>query len=108
MPAPVATPTELASLSGLACEAVIPVEPDGLAAWRYRVPPDGSLIGFDPRHGRGQMWVVIAGDVVRGGAALSTRSCLFVFPDDDALALHAGAGGAELLCLQYPTRSAAA
>jgi len=33
---------------------------------------------------------------------LPPNSCVFVGPDDAALAMTAGDGGAETLCLQFP------
>jgi hypothetical protein len=100
---PPASAAELAGLRAIACDSVIAPEADGLAAWRYRVPAHAALSGRDPRASRGQTWLVTAGDVARDGTSLPARSGLFVFPDDGALTIQAGAGGAELLCLQYPT-----
>lgn len=101
-PHPPASADELARLAATACETIIAPEADGLAAWRYRVPPGATLTGVDPRQGRGQTWLVVAGAIVRNTETLGAHSCLFVFPDDDALAVRAGDGGAEVLCMQYP------
>lgn len=103
-PAPTADPAQLASLSAPVCAEVMPMEADGLATWRYRVPPGAAITGPDPSLGRGQNWLVLAGGVTRAGESFGTFSCLFVFPDDTALALQAGSEGAELLCMQYPRR----
>ena len=102
-PMPPASAAELAGLGAVACDAVIAPEADGLAAWRWRVPPHAALTGHDPRASRGQTWLVTAGAIVRDGAALPRHACLFVFPGDSALTAHAGPDGAEVLCLQYPT-----
>jgi hypothetical protein len=102
-----ASADELARLTAPICEAVIAPEADGLAAWRHRVPPGATLIGADPRQGRGQTWLVVAGAIVCGAETLGSRSCLFVHPDDDALRVSAGPHGAEVLCMQYPLLQAA-
>ena len=100
---PVAAPTELARADRLACDSVIAQTSDGMATWRYRLPPGASLSGPDPRQGGGQFWIVLSGSASAGGAAdLPPNSCLFVAPDDGALAMIAGDGGAEALCLQFP------
>ena len=106
-PAPQAAPAQLAAIAGPDCAEIMPMAADGLATWRYRLPPGAPLTGPDPALGRGQHWLVLSGGITRNGAAddmLGTFACLFVFPDDPALALHAGAAGAELLCMQYPRR----
>lgn len=106
-PAPSTAPGQLAQIVAPACTPVMPMEDDGLGAWRYRLPPGAALTGPDPALGRGQNWLVLSGGVTRDDAAteqLGTFACLFVFPDDPSLALHAGAEGAELLCMQYPRR----
>lgn len=87
------------------CEPVLPEQLDGLAAWRYRFPADAALAGPDPATGAGQYWLVLAGGLVRDGAALPPRSCLFVAPDEPGLAAVAGADGVELLALQFPRHS---
>jgi len=77
----------LARCDALACDVLIALEPDGLAAWRYRVPPHLSISGPAPRASRGQMWLVVGGALARPDAPeLHAPSCLFVFPSDPALA----------------------
>ena len=62
-----------------------------------------SVTGPDPRAGGGQFWIVLSGSASAGGAALlPPNSCVFVAPDDGALTVIAGDGGAETLCLQFP------
>ncbi|MGH7043965.1 MAG: hypothetical protein ACREFY_17820, partial [Acetobacteraceae bacterium] len=43
-------------------------EPDGLAAWRYRLPAGAALSGPDPGAGAGQYWLVLAGGLRRDDA----------------------------------------
>jgi len=102
-------PAALARCATATCDALIAPEPDGLAAWRWRVPPHDLVTGPDPARGRGQMWLVVGGALAPDDAAhLPAPSCLFVFPTDPALAIPAGPDGAELLCLQYPRHAAGA
>jgi len=106
-PQTVLDPAALARCDASACDVLIAPAPDGLAAWRYRVPPRASITGPPPQSSRGQMWLVVGGALTRPDApTLPARSCLFVFPTDPALAVTAGPGGAELLCLQYPRHQA--
>ncbi|HET7883136.1 MAG TPA: hypothetical protein VFL55_19785 [Acetobacteraceae bacterium] len=99
----VASPEELARTERVSCAEVIAQTPDGMATWRYRLPPGASVSGPDPCEGGGQFWIVLSGSASAGGAAdLPPNSCLFVAPDGGALAVLAGSGGAEALCLQFP------
>ena len=61
------------------------------------------MTGPDPGTGGGQFWIVLSGSAsARGAALLPPNSCVFVGPDDGALTVTAGNGGAETLCLQFP------
>jgi hypothetical protein len=102
-PMPVASARELASLPTASGTTVIDPAPDGMASWRYRLPAGASISGPDPRAGGGQFWIVLSGCAAAAGAAfLPANSCIFVAPDDGALTMMAGEGGAEALCLQFP------
>ncbi|MSP30137.1 MAG: hypothetical protein EXR09_06730 [Acetobacteraceae bacterium] len=103
-PSPKATLGDLAVADEVLCKAVMPMAADGLGAWRYCVPAGAELTGPDPALGRGQTWLVLSGGVTQGLERLGTFACLFVYPDDAALAVRAGAEGAEILCMQYPLR----
>jgi hypothetical protein len=102
-PMPAVSSAELARIGRIASLPVIEQGGDGMATWRYRLPADAAFIGPDPSEGGGQFWIVLAGSVSTGGSALlPINSCLFVAPDDAALATTAGSDGAEMLCLQFP------
>jgi hypothetical protein len=74
----------------------------GLATWRYRLPPGASLTGPDPAESGGQFWLVVGGTLSPAGSTfLGVNSTVFVAPDDGGLAVTAGPGGAEALCLQF-------
>ncbi len=96
----------LAALADATCEPILGPNPDGLATWHCKLPPSAALHGPDPAGGGGQFWVVLAGSLSTGGSApLPPHSCAFVAPGDAAVAVQAGAGGAEALCLQFPRRA---
>lgn len=96
---------ELYDMTAVSCRPVIE-EDDGLAGWRYRIPPCTTVAGPAPSAGGGQFWLVLAGDAaVDGGAPLPANSCIFVSPEDPAFAGASGSLGAELLCLQFRRRA---
>jgi hypothetical protein len=102
-PMPVMPEAELARTDALLCLPVIGQTPDGMATWRYRLPPGVSMTGPDPGEGGGQFWIVLSGAMSAGGLALlPPNSCIFVAPNDGGLAVTAGAAGAETICLQFP------
>lgn len=77
-------------------------EPDGMAAWHYRVAAGQPLTGPAPDGGRGQYWLVLEGRLERVGASLGPLSCAFVGPDEAAFAAAAGPDGAVVLAMQFP------
>lgn len=87
-------------------ETLIGPEADGMAAWRYRLAPDGRVTGLDPSNGRGQYWVVTGGSLLRDGQLLDRLSCAFVYPDEAAFAAVAGPEGAEVIAMQFPRHPA--
>jgi len=102
-PMPVASAEQLARTDVLSSWTILEQTPDGMATWRYRLPPDASMTGPDPRAGGGQFWIVLSGSASAGGAAyLPPNSCVFVAPHDGALTVMAGDRGADALCLQFP------
>ena len=105
-PLPPLTEQELAELTTLTGGAVIAETPDGLGTWRYTVPPNGCVTGPQPSTGGGQFWLVSSGFAsVAGGALLPAQSCVFVAPEDAAACLSAGPTGADLICMQFPSRA---
>ena len=96
--APPGAPPEQASTETLLAEA-----PDGLGAWRHRLPPGAALRGPDPASGDGQFWVVTGGELrAADGATLPALSCAFVGPEEAPFAVTAGAAGLEVVVMQYP------
>ncbi len=90
---------------GTGFETVLGPEPDGLAAWRWRLSNGARLDGPDPAGGRGQFWLVLDGALERDGELFGRHSCVFVGPDEPGLAAAAGAGGLDVLAVQFPRRS---
>jgi hypothetical protein len=79
-------------------------EPDGMAAWRYRVSPGSTVAGPSPDAGHGQYWLVLDGGLERDGATLGPLSCVFIAPDEPAFTAMAGPDGAVVLAMQFPRR----
>jgi hypothetical protein len=101
---PAVSPAELARTGAISQVTVLDQAADGMASWRYRLPASAELSGPTPSDGGGQFWIVLAGSASAGSEAdLPPNSCVFVAPDDDPLQLVAGSGGAELLCVQFPS-----
>lgn len=105
-PLPALTDVELAATEGATGHAVIAETEDGLGTWRYTLPSGGSATGPEPSRGGGQFWLVSAGSAaICGGALLPVQSCVFVAPEEAAASLTAGAGGSDLICVQFPKRA---
>ncbi len=97
------SPAALAALHEVQCNPILGPNPDGLGTWHCLLPPNAVLRGPDPATGAGQFWIVLAGTMAAAGSGLlSPQSCVFAAPDDAPLLVHADAGGAEALCLQFP------
>jgi hypothetical protein len=86
-------------------EELLAPREDGLGAWRHFLPPDGAVMGPDPASGRGQFWMVVAGELAGPEGPLPPLSLIFVAPDEAPLSLRAGPAGAEVLAMQYPIRA---
>ncbi len=101
----VLTEAELARLPASSVDPILPAAEDGVAAWRYRLAPGATITGPEPGMGGGQFWVILAGSMsATDSQLLPVKSCVFVPPEDAALAPVAGPEGAEVLCLQFAVR----
>lgn len=92
----------LDSSTGPQQETLIAPDAGGLAAWMVRLPghadvaaPPGGTAGS------GRFYVVTKGSLRVAGEELEGLATVFV-SSDDVLALRSGAGGAEVLVLQFP------
>lgn len=102
-PMPAAAENELTQNKQLTTTPVLQQTSDGMASWRYRLPPNAQLRGSEPSEGGGQFWIVLAGAMSADGSALlPPNSCVFVSPDAAPLHAVASATGAEALCVQFP------
>jgi len=95
-------PEALRARREIAAECIMGPEPDGLAAWIYRVGAGQAFQTPDPAGSDGQYHLVIQGSALREGDTLDLWSCAFVSGDDAPLAYAAGADGVELLVCQFP------
>jgi hypothetical protein len=92
------------SPAGPPAETLLGPAPDGMAAWRYRLPPAARLAGPDPSTGRGQYWLIVSGSARRDGMTVGALSCSFVSPEEDAFTATAGPDGLDILAMQFPRR----
>jgi len=74
----------------------------GLSVVMLRLPPGGSVATPPPSEGNGQSLLVTAGSILHGGSICGRLSALFIPPASPAPGLTAGAGGADVLLLQFP------
>lgn len=98
-------PVDRADFTPARVEELLAPRADGLGAWRHSLPPGGEVSGPEPSSGRGQFWMVVAGEVEGSEGLLPPLSLIFVGPEDPPLLVRAGASGAEVLAMQYPDRA---
>ena len=92
----------LRALAAVQCEALLPLEQDGLAVSLYRLPPGGTAQGLSPATGAGQYALVVGGALLHEGQTLQPLESIYLTPDEPALNINAAADGAEVLLLQFP------
>jgi hypothetical protein len=66
---------ELCEATAVSCRSILDAE-DGLAGWRYRIPPWTAMAGPAPSAGGGQFWLVLAGDAAVDGRRSVARQFL--------------------------------
>jgi hypothetical protein len=102
---PAALLGELCEATEISCRPGLEAE-DGLAGWRYQIPPCTAIAGHAPSAGGGQFWLVLAGDAsVHCCDPLPANSCIFVGPQDPDFSGASGPVRAELLCLHCRRRA---
>ena len=87
-------------------ETLIEPQDGGLAAWLVRLPPE--RVAAPPalaESGGGRFYVVTQGSLLNAGDELEALATVFV-SSDEAFELRAGAGGLEVLVLQFPAVAA--
>lgn len=83
-------------------DVIMAEEADGLAAWIWRLAPNGTDPLPDPTSSGGQYLIVVGGTLTSGGQALDRLSTVFVSPEEAAFTATAGDDGLDLLVLQFP------
>jgi hypothetical protein len=100
----------LRALDAARVKRVIGVDADdpeaGLFVDIVSLPPHAAYAMCDPATGGGQIVIVIAGQIVRAGEKLGTRSSIAVTRDESAVSFAADGDGAQVMVMQYPKRSA--
>jgi len=92
----------LKARTAVAADTLIDMQDDGVTAQVVRLGPGARTTCLDPSTGGGHYVLVVNGSIMHEGRELPYCSCAFVRPQDPALAVEAGPGGAELLVMQYP------
>lgn len=83
-------------------ETIMKEEPDGLAAWVWRLGPCAEAVLPAPARGGGQYLIVAAGGLIADSKVLDHLSTVYVTPEEKPFAVKAGPDGLDLLVLQYP------
>jgi hypothetical protein len=82
---------------------VVPYEEDGLGVSVFAIAAGTSQTLDLPAAGGGQYILVSAGSVTYQDSELAIDSCLYRFPDEEPPSVTAGADGACVLVMQFPT-----
>ncbi|HXC40179.1 MAG TPA: hypothetical protein VN667_14670 [Burkholderiales bacterium] len=101
-------PNALAALASPRIEDIIVPDDSGLAAWLARLPAHARLpMPMTPQRG-GTFCVAAQGSMLIDGKDMPTLSTAFISADEPEATLAAGAGGLEVLVLQFPAAAIAA
>jgi len=101
-------PKALAALTAPRVEDIITPDQEGLAAWLVRLPAQAHQpMPMAPRRG-GTFCVAAQGSMLVDGEEMPALSTEFISADEPEATLAAGAGGAEVLVLQFPAAAVAA
>ena len=93
--------------SEVAIETIIEPQPDGVAAWLLRLPPNAALVPPADAKSADRFYLVGAGVMNVRSARLPRFATAFVSADERVIEMVAGEEGLEALVLQFPagTRS---
>lgn len=97
------TDDDRAARKSVTVETVFAPESDGLAGSLYRMGPGQTARMPDPAGTGGIYFVVTAGSVVHNGVELPRLSTIFSTAEEPRVQLVAGATGADLLVLHFPS-----
>ncbi|QYY33539.1 hypothetical protein K2O51_31385 (plasmid) [Cupriavidus pinatubonensis] len=101
------TPDQLRTLSGAACEAVVPLDDDGLGVTVLRLPPWQPLFVDRPPRAGDLFIVVLAGAMRAAGNDLGQWESVFVSADEALPDMGANDDGVQVLLLYTPQKAAA-
>ena len=107
--AAIGAPWDSAQLAGLReAQQEWPIEPkDGLGAQHARLPAGAAMALQCIAGSCGQFVFVLAGSARVRGHELGVWESVFVTPEERDVAVEAGEGGAEIVCLHMPVTDAA-
>lgn len=95
-------PDALRSRTAVVAEALIEPDPDGLAVWLLRLPPDSETPAPEGPPGAGRFYLVAQGSLRLAAEDLPPLSVVFVSADEADFPVRAGPDGLEVLALQCP------
>ncbi len=101
-PIPLRQADALKSLTASEVTEVFKPHADGLACWVVSVPAGASVASPVHPQGTGRYLMAINGSMLLDGHELTPFCPVFVSHDEAAFRLTAGAGGLEVLVMQYP------
>jgi hypothetical protein len=97
--------SDAAALRGrtkVAIETVIEPQPDSVAAWLLRLPPNATFVPPEHAKGADRFYLVGEGVMVARSGRLPRFATAFVSAGERGFELVAGAEGLEALALQFP------
>jgi hypothetical protein len=99
--------TDLADAGPVAEQRLIELEEDGMGASLFTFGANESADIDLTASGAGQYAIIVGGSAVHEGGELPWLSGYFRRPEEGPLAIEAGADGAAVLLMQFPSRSPA-
>jgi len=104
-PYPAAEPGELLARTATEVHELFEPQPDGIAATRILLPPGAQAQAPSPHGSGGQFVMVISGSLLYRQRLLTRWEPIFLSPDEAALTLCAGGGGADVLSLTLAVKA---
>ena len=101
-PPPISTAAQMRARDAVVAETLIEPQPEGVAAWIMRLPPNTSAPA--PVHGKsaGRFYIVAAGEMLIGGKVHPRLAVAWVSAEEEPFQVRSGAAGLEVLALQDP------
>ena len=83
------------------CEEAIAPQPDGIAGWLLRIPPDETLAAPAHPGGLGRFYLIASGSARVSDTNFERWATVFVTSEEEPMEILAGGEGAEVLVLQF-------